>query len=182
MAALASASDLASWLQKDLDTATATLALNVASGEIRNYCGWSVSQEAGVVATLTGSGTDLLWLPTLRLTAVTSLTENGLARTTPSDFTFEAWGKLRRRRAAWLCEPPQAVVVTFTHGYATVPDDVKGACLSLAARVYDNPGGLRSYTVGGVSETYAGAAADLGPMLAEAELRSLTAYKLPFVG
>jgi hypothetical protein len=58
---------------------------------------------------------------------------------------------------------------------------VKGICLSLAGRLYDNPTALRSYTVGGVSETYAGSAGALGPGLTNDEKIDLAPYRLAVV-
>lgn len=178
MAAFATPSDLASLLQKDVDTATATLALSVASGKIRDFAGWSISQEVGVVATLDGNGERALWLPSLLVTAVASVVENGTAVTVVSGFDWTSYGRLSRINRCWTWKP-RSVVVTFTHGYVTVPDGVKGVCLALAGRLYDNPVGLRSWTVGGTSQTYAGSAGALGPGLTDDEKKDLAPHRLP---
>jgi hypothetical protein len=184
VAALATPSDLASWLQKDLDTATATLALAVASDRIRDHVGWSITQETGAVFTLDGTGTNSLWLPTQLLTAVTSVVENGITLTVVTQFDWTTYGRLIRQYRCWT-DKMRSVVATITHGYAPGAaelDNAKGVCLSLAARVYDNPTALRSYTVGGVSETYAGSAEALSPGLSDDEKRDLVPYRLPVVG
>lgn len=178
MAAFATPSDLASSLEQDVDTATATLALAVASGKIRDFAGWSITQETGAVATLDGTGDRSLWLKSLLVTAVASVVENGLTLTVVAGFDWTEYGKLIRVGRCWICKP-RSVVVTYTHGYVTVPDGVKGVCLSLAGRLYDNPVALRSYTVGGVSQTYAGSAGALGPGLTTDEKADLAAYVLP---
>ena len=178
MAAFATPSDLASFLQKDVDTATATLALNIATGKIRDECGWSITQEVGAVVTLDGEGERALWLPSLLVTAVASVVENGITLTVVTQFDWTPYGKLIRVGRCWTCKP-RSVVVTFTHGEATAPDTVKGISLSLAGRLYDNPGGLRSYSVGAVSETFAGSSKDLGPGLTESEKEDLASYRLP---
>jgi len=178
MAAFATPSDLASWLQRDLDTATATLALNIASADIRKTVGWSISQESGVVVTLDGSGARSLWLPSLLVTAVASVVEDSTTLTVVTGFDWTTYGRLIRVGRDWTYKP-RSVVVTFTHGYTTNPDDVKGICLTLAGRVYDNPTALRSYTVGGVSETFAGSAGTLGPGLTDDEKVALAGYRLP---
>jgi hypothetical protein len=112
------------------------------------------------------------------VTAVTSIVEEGTTLTVVTDFDWTSYGKLIRVYRRWTSKP-RAVVVTFTHGYATAPDDVKGVCLSLAGRLYENPGSLRSYTVGGVSETYASGPGISGPGLTIDEKNDLGPYRLP---
>lgn len=181
MAAFATPTELAGHLQEDVDTYTATLALNRASAKIRKYAGdWSITQESGVVATLDGTGERSLWLPSLLVTAVASVVEDGQTLTVVTGFDWTSYGKLIRVGRCWTCKP-RSVVVTFTHGYATVPDDVKDICLSVAGRLYRNPAGLRSKTVGAVSWTTAGAATDGGGDLNEFERKDLTPYRLATV-
>jgi hypothetical protein len=181
VAAFATPSELASSLQQDLDTATATLALNRASAKIRTFAGdWSISQEVGAVATLDGSGEQSLWLPSLLVTAVASVVEDGFSLTVVTGFDWTSYGKLIRTGRCWTSKP-RSVVVTFTHGYVAVPDDVKDVCLAVAGRLYRNPAGLRSKTVGGVSWTAAGAASEVGGDLTESEREALTPYRLATV-
>jgi hypothetical protein len=180
VAAFATPSDLASLLQQDLDTASATLALNIASSKIRSFAGWSITEEVGAVATLDGNCDRVLFLPSLYVTAVASVVEYGTSLTVVTGFDWTSYGELIRVGRLWTWRP-RSVVVTFTHGYTTAPDDVKGICLSLAGRLYDNPGALRSYAVGGVSATYAGSAGALGPGLTEDEKIDLASYRLAVV-
>ncbi|MBZ4319533.1 hypothetical protein [Streptomyces huiliensis] len=67
------------------------------------------------------------------------------------------------------------VVVTYTHGYATVPPDVRAVVLTLAGRVLNNPADLRQETVGGVSVTYA--SETIGASLAPADRDLLARYR-----
>ncbi|HEX5997505.1 MAG TPA: hypothetical protein VFY84_20395, partial [Jiangellales bacterium] len=43
--------------------------------------------------------------------------------------------------------PPDVLAVDYTHGYTTVPDDVKKAVLKLAADEYDNPTRVQSESI-----------------------------------
>jgi hypothetical protein len=125
-----------------------------------------------------------VWLPTLLVNSVASVVENGVTLTVVTGFDWTSYGKLIRIARPWYSKP-RSIVATVNHGYApgvTELDTAKGVCLSLAGRIYDNPGALRSYTVGGVSETYAGSAAELGPGLTDQDKLDLTAYKLAVVG
>jgi len=180
MAAFATPAELAVWSGTEAAAGQAEQALAIASAQIRTACGWSVSQESGAVATLDGSGKPALWLPTLRLTEVASVVEDGVALTAVTDFDWSSSGRLVRA-GRWWTSKPRSVVVTYTHGYATVPDDVKGVCMSLASRAMQNPVGVRTQAIDDYTVTYAGSAAGLGPSLGEAERSVLTAYRLPAV-
>ena len=173
----ATPSELATWTGGTLTYIQAQAALEIASAQIRRQCGWSITQETRT-DTLDGTGRPNLWLPTLLLTAVTSVVENGVTLTLATDYDWTRTGKLIRIGTLWT-NKPRAVVVTYTHGYTVEPSDVKGIAMSLAVRGAANPTGVRSYTVGGVSETYAGTAEDIGPLLGEAEREALAPYRLP---
>lgn len=67
------------------------------------------------------------------------------------------------------------VYVTYTHGYATVPADVRAIVLTLAGRVLTNPSDLRQESVGSVSVTYA--AETIGASLAPIERDQLARYR-----
>jgi hypothetical protein len=45
------------------------------------------------------------------------------------------------------------VAVTYSHGDAA-PDEAKGVCLDLAARVWSNPSGARSFSIDGYSAAW----------------------------
>ncbi|MBN1174006.1 MAG: hypothetical protein JXA67_17670 [Micromonosporaceae bacterium] len=57
------------------------------------------------------------------------------------------------------------VRVTYSHGYATIPDDLVAIVLDVAAVLYDNPTSLRQISLGDYSETKASEV--LGAALAE---------------
>ncbi len=46
------------------------------------------------------------------------------------------------------------MTVVYTHGFAVIPNDVKGVCLALAARSLQSPDGVNSETVGSYSVSY----------------------------
>lgn len=71
-----------------------------------------------------------------------------------------------------VCE---AVSVTYTHGYAEVPGDVKAVALSAASRVLNNPADIRQEAVGSLSVTYA--AETIGASLAPADKDLLARYR-----
>lgn len=142
--------DFAAYLQRDLDRATAELALAGASGVVRAFCRWSISAE-DTTFTVDGTGSRILRLPTLCLTAVESVTVDGTALD-PLDYRWSANG-LIERGAGWP-RRFRAVDVACSHGYDVTPDEIRIVVLSLAARYYGNPDGLRSKTVGDISRTF----------------------------
>jgi len=180
VAAFATPTELAGFMQQDLDTYTATQALDIASQAIRDHCGWNISQETVTGKVLDSHGDRSIWLPTLLLTAVASVVENGDTLTVVDDYDWTEYGRLIRA-SRW---PNQArsVTVTYTHGYATVPDSVKGVCLAAAGRRYQNPEGRRSYTVGGISESFAIPSTGAVGFFYDTELMDLEKYKLEHVG
>lgn len=181
MASFATPAELASWLQvPEVDTATATLQLAAATQAIRDYCGWSITEETVTGAVLDAAGSRSIWLPTLLLTAVGPVVELGVTLTVLDDYDWTRYGRLLRSKK-W---PNQArsVAVTYTHGYAAAPDSVKGVCLALAGRVYNNPVGARSQTAGPFAQSFAvPSSGAVGSLLLE-ELGQLGPYKLEFVG
>lgn len=157
MADLFTLPELASYVQSDVDTATATLARAGAQAAVRGYC----RQE---FTTATWTGVLLLVqydprigyyveLPQRPVTAVSAFTVNGSS----AAYTVD----LMRNRV--VVTGPFAVapdgledqaLVTYTSGYAEVPEDVKLVALSAAARIYSNPNATtrESVTVGAYSE------------------------------
>ncbi len=86
------------------------------------------------------------------VTAVTSVTLDGVA------ITDHRW-----RRSGALCRDTgwggtdSEVIVAYSHGYATVPDDLWAVCRSAAARLRTNPDGkVRFDAAGEYSETLVG--------------------------
>lgn len=179
MASFATPADLASWIQSDVDTATATLLLASSSAAIRGHCGWNITEETVTGDVIDGSGGWDLWLPTKNLTAVASVSENGVALTDPADYTWYRNGRLTRS-SRWTSKA-KGVLATYTHGYATGHvklDLAKSVCLASAARFMNNPSGLRSETVGGISWTAAGEGPAMTMMLTDGEQESLTPLAL----
>jgi hypothetical protein len=136
MALYATASELASYLQKDLDTSTATLVLTVASATFARE-----AETAFAATTVTYSDTVYgggeLELPYRQVTAVSQVRVNSAVITGWSlrlNTLYRSAGF--GYRYAW---PPDQVDVDLTYGYTTVPDDVKGAVLEMAAQAYDVP-------------------------------------------
>jgi hypothetical protein len=138
MALYATASELASYLQKDLDTASATLVLTIASGRFARDAETAFAATS-VTYSVIADGCTVLELPYRPVSAVSAVRVNGVAVTgwvlrVNTLYRTAGFGY----RHAW---PPDQLDVDLTYGYTTVPDDVKGAVLETAAQAYDVPVG-----------------------------------------
>lgn len=184
MASFATPADLASWIQSDVDTATATLLLASSSAAIRAYCGWNITEEVVTGDVIDGSGDWDIWLPTRNLTAVASVSNDGVALTVGTQYEWFRTGRLTRLAALWT-RKAKGVLATYTHGYPTGHpklDLAKAVCLTASARQMTNPAGLRSETVGGASWTMAGEGPEATSALTEGEQYSLYPLALHGVG
>jgi hypothetical protein len=154
MAQYATASELASYLQKDLDTATAVQALTLASADFSNAADTWFTPTTVTWSTTYANGCWELELPFRNITAVSAVRVNGSAITGWSlrcGFLYRAAGFGYR----WSFLPDQ-VDVDLTYGYTAAPDDVKLATLEIAAGLYDNPTGVASEQVDDYTVRYNG--------------------------
>lgn len=144
---LASTEQLASYRARDA-------ALLVASAEaaVRAYCGWHVAPSRSESFTVDGTGSHVLALPTMHLTAVESITEND-ADVATTTVQWSAAGYLWRAQP-WTTRL-RGVAVTATHGYATVPAEVRAVVLDVAELLAHGQGGATRHQVGQVSVAYA---------------------------
>jgi len=180
VAAFATPVELETFLQRTVDNASAMLALENASQQIRDDVGWSITQESATVATLDGTGERSLWLPTLQLTGVASVVEDGTTLTVVTDFDWTSYGRLIRE-GYWI-DKPRSVVVTYTHGYPAGSEKLrtaKSVCLALAGQILLNPAAVRQQSIDDFSQTFAGSSADFGPLLGDTQRAMLALYRLP---
>lgn len=198
MAAFCTIADLEAFLQVTIGTpnASATAAIAAASAAIQNYTRQRIEQVAADVVTLTVEASkSVILLPEQPVTAVASVVEDGTALTVGDHYRWTSAGILTRVGRGWA-SGWQDVVVTYTHGYATIPDDLKGVCIRAAARAYQ--AGLRAAAAGGIAgiqseqlpdysvsftpETASGQASSLGasaaPILLPSEKLILDRYRM----
>lgn len=171
MTALASVEALRLFLDDPtLDETRAALLLDVASGEVRAFCGQSFDAVTDDEVILDGTGTRVVMLPELPVLAV-SVVELGPGGARDElagpEAARPAWewsengvlrridGAVWRRRFRWLR-------VIYSHGFDPIPDELVGVVLRVAARGVDNPEGTRQEALGRYSYTAAGESAGLG--------------------
>lgn len=142
----ATASELAGYMKKDLDTYTAELALTVTSAEFSRVADTWWAQQTTTYKT-PGVGQRAIVLPynpvvsvsAVRIDAV-AVTDYKLVRQTVyRQAGFGLWYAAFGATGAWFGPPPADVQIDLTYGYAAPTDDVKGAVLEAAAAVYGSP-------------------------------------------
>lgn len=132
--ALFELTELASYLQDDLDTSSATLARELATGLVEEVTGPLESQESTIVLPVWQNG--IVELPMDVVTAVTSVVDN-----LSNSRTF-TWQRPYPVLHIEDWDPPVTldewgyVTVTLTHGYTVVPVVAKAVALAVAARAY----------------------------------------------
>ncbi|MFI5783499.1 hypothetical protein [Nocardia sp. NPDC051570] len=126
------------------------LAIANANALVRDWCGWHIAPTVTETLTVDGSGEHILMLPTLRLLAVHSVAEHGVA---------VELARVRWSRAGYLhrghrwTRRENSVQVQVTHGWPMVPPVVTGVVLGIAKRAKDTPATtVKAHTAGPFSE------------------------------
>lgn len=166
---LATPEDLASFLQQDLDLATATLLIEAATAVVQDAAGGQrILQVVGDTATLIGTTDSKLDLPQIPVTTVTSVTLDGTALTAgaagSATTTYRRHGNKLWRTDGWqsYIGEPSTVVVVYTHGYPPGHQRLqlaRSAVLTLAAVPYGNPSGATQVKIDDFAEAYSAVAA-----------------------
>lgn len=118
-------------------------ALKAASRRIRNYCGWHIYPSLEVenlnVRTFEGHH---LWLPTTYLTSLDGISNNGVPVVDLDVIDWSADGRVDFY--SWS----RPSLISFTHGYEEVPEDLVDLTLELATGELQSAGGaLREQTL-----------------------------------
>lgn len=136
-----SPADLVDYQAKDSQQA-----LDAALAAVRSYCGWHIAPSQSDTATVFSPDGARLFVQTLNLTAVTSVTQDGVAVDLDT-VALERYGVIGRTLGySFRCGLP--VEVVFTHGYAELPADVKDVVLALAQRSISDTRGMVPRTGG----------------------------------
>ena len=158
----------------------AVSALNAASQAVRNACGWHVAPSLECTAVPLLVQPRLAALPANAVTAVASVTENGVDL---SEGEYEWRGDGLVRRACFKCWPTgwNAVSVSYTAGYdAGAVPDLAEAVRAIAEGVIAIGGsaGVRSESADGVTVSYSADAASIAAALTEQQRAALAPYRL----
>ncbi len=149
MSAFCTVADLEAFLQITIayDSAAAERAIREASAAIENYCHQVLYAVSGDQIILDCNGGTKIFLPELPVTEVIEVLEDGALLVVDDDYKLGQHGVLHRIGANWK-SGIQVIQVTYSHGYATIPEDIASVCTRAAARTYQ--AGLRAAELAGV--------------------------------
>lgn len=150
-------------------------AIAAASAAARSWCGWHIYPSMTCRATLDTYGMRSLWLPTSHLTGITALEVSGEETT---DYSWSRIGQLLPDET-----PPRGlgtVEATYTAGFAALPADIATVVKDAVVRAVALSFGVTSESAGGVSISYASAAAygSAGGGMTDADRAALAPYRV----
>lgn len=151
--------------------------LDAAEAAVRAYCGWHVAPVVLETVTVDGSGSEALFLRSLRVVDVTGVVQDGQEL----DIDGLEWsqdGFMRSPRGRWT-RKLRGVTVTMSHGFDSVPDVVE-IVRAISERAGVSPAGVVREQAGQVSLSYAQTASGVagGVVLMDHERAMLDRYKL----
>lgn len=175
--------DLADFLQIEISPAdlSAIQAITDATAVIKAYTNQTLDKVTDDTETFDNVFGNKLYLRQFPVISVTSVIENGITLVDGIDFKLGNHGVLYRLNALWSYGI-QNIVVTYTHGYAVVPDIARIVCMRVASRVYqagkrsaETSGvpGISSKTLGDFSVSYEGESGSNDPAKGVSAARTL---------
>jgi hypothetical protein len=158
---LADPDELSIWLGRPPNDPKLLNSLRAASRRFRGQVGHVVDLVVDDEVTLDGNGRESLLLPVWPTTAVTSVVLDGELLVEGTDYTWSDAGMLRR--LGCLCWPDRlrCLVVTYSHGWDPIPEDIQEVVIDQARTMDTVVPGVQSRAVGGQSVTF-GATASVG--------------------
>jgi hypothetical protein len=105
----------------DADADETARLLDSAVAAVRRWCGWHVAPELTQTETVDGPGGALLRLPSLRVVALSAVTEDGV----DLDLAGLEWsriGLVRKKSGGLWTSRFQGITVTMSHGFADAAD------------------------------------------------------------
>jgi hypothetical protein len=168
MVPLITVDDLSGYLQRPIDRYSATIAVQGASGLVRNYCGWNISQATETL-TVDARGGISLNLPTLKLNDVTEVRVGGDILD-PATYSWGTNGVLVSSGDRWPAGQ-RNIEADVDHGYSLVPDAICIVVSAVAGRLYGNPEGLIQRTSGDDSRSF-------GSIMSGLEMRLISSFCL----
>lgn len=180
---LATVAQLASYLQVTLadDDPTGTLMLSIASGMVRDYLHQaldSVLADVVVLDPINGAYVVLPELPVTGFNQLELLDEDGVTWNVadPTTYTVSTrLGMIAGQPGCGVFWPslPGTWRVTYSHGFATLPDSLLGVVLGVAARACNSPAAIDLERIGAYQVKYAVEADGFSAI----ELSTLNSYR-----
>lgn len=154
--------------------------LDGATQAIQNFCGWHIAPPEDLTVYLDG-GTQELFLPTLKLNSIESVTVDGTLLTDIDLEWSRRTGNVRRKSHVGFPEAYGSIIVLFNSGYESVPQVLKQIVLQASAMALSSPTGATREQAGQVAMQWATTAPGVsgGLTLHDRDFKALSQYILP---
>lgn len=165
-APLATVDELAAYLQQTFSQSdtSAMLVLQIASAVIRDHLHSKITAVTGDVVVIDPINGEYVFLPELPVSAVTlievlddTVLPGVWSTVSPLFYSVSlAEGLVKAKPYTGQIWPtdPGTWRVTYSHGFAVVPDGLMAVCVSLAAKIYATEDGIDSERIGGYQVKY----------------------------
>lgn len=140
----------------DQELAQAEVFIELASDVIESEAGVSFSLVENEEIRMQADGYGIIELNAKPIQSIAVYAIN-----TTDEISYATWDGLS---AVYGLQPNEVVDIVYTHGYTTVPGDIKAVCYGVCSRMMYNPSGLRQETVGAISVTYPGLGGEAGTL------------------
>lgn len=140
----------------DAEEAQAEIFIEMASDVIESEAGVSFSLVEDEEIRIQADGYGIIELNAKPIQAITVYQLDST-----DEVSYATWDGLG---AVYGLQPNEVVDIVYTHGYTTVPGDIKAVCYGVCSRMMYNPSGLRQETVGAISVTYPGLGGEAGTL------------------
>lgn len=124
-------------------------AIDAATAGFRSWCGWHIAPQLTCHATIDG-GKRTVWLFTTELVGVESVTVCGQDVTDSCE-----WSRMGLLRLPYSPNRLRAIEVTYTCGYADVPEDLAALVAHRVLHEVALPFGVQQEVAGSMSVSYA---------------------------
>lgn len=152
--------------------------LEQAEALVRSFCGWHIAPSRTETLTVRARGGNTLLLPSMYVTAITTVTMDDTSVLTVEDqYIWSAAGVLTHGN----CWGYGVVEVALTHGYTDAPAEVTAVVQAVAQRAVSNPSGASSRSIGPFSESYGSLSSGTALSLFDSEKEVLRRYRIPAV-
>ncbi|KEF04622.1 MULTISPECIES: mobile element protein [Streptomyces] len=157
---LADPAELSTWTGRPETDPKLLAALRAASRRFRGAVGHRITLVLDDMVTLDGGGRTSLLLPVWPTIAVTQVRVDGTALVAAADFDWSEAGLLRRLGCGqrWP-DRLHSVEVTYSHGWAEVPEDIQEAVIDQARTMLALRPAVQAMQTGGQTITYGAQAA-----------------------
>lgn len=152
--------------------------ISAASAAIRNYCGWDIFPAQDYTVNEDG-GTNVLYIHTLKLNAITSITADGELLDPASYEVSYKTANARRTHGRRFGRHWGGVQISYNGGYSAVPADLAQIVNQVVTAACVSPLGATSESVGGIAVRWGSVDGVTGGMgLLARDLTTLDKYKI----